>query len=189
MHATAWFHDGIPHPILQKADVVRHDPVAVHPTHGVFNPNADGSHMTIRGFLRGGEFSSRRFLLGLDHGDVRQAASLEAVILLQAAARWQRRPRQCCQALIRGVAFRRVTQEAHGTRRSAHAAVVECVTRLLATVIVLWLGGIGWAVDWTCGALMPTRGMGALPAGACVSNIAAHSSAVRAGSSAWSAKA
>ena len=68
--ATACCHDGLPDPVLQKADVVLHDPVALHPTHGVFSTNAAGRKRTICGFLRGREFSSRRLFLGLDHADV-----------------------------------------------------------------------------------------------------------------------
>ena len=66
MQATTCFHDGVPNPILQEADFVLHDPVAFHPTNGVFNPDSDGRNPTIRRFLRGREFSSRRFFLGLD---------------------------------------------------------------------------------------------------------------------------
>ena len=120
MQATACFHDGVPHPVLQKADFVLHDPVAFHPTNGVFNTNSDGGNTTIRGFLRGREFSSKRFFLGLDNCDVLQAESLEAFILIQTAARWQSIPSEFCPALIRGFAFIRVTQEANVTRLSNH---------------------------------------------------------------------
>ena len=89
MQATTCFHDGVPHPVLQEADFVLHDPVAFHPTNGVFNTDSDGGNTTIRRFLRGREFSSRRFFLGLDDRDVLQAESLEALILIQTAARWQ----------------------------------------------------------------------------------------------------
>ena len=115
MQATTCFHDSIPYPVLQKADFVLHDPVAFHPTNRVFNPDSDGGNTTIRRFLRGREFSSRRFFLGLDDRDVLQAESLEALILIQTAARWQGIASQLCQALIRGFAFRGVAQEAHVT--------------------------------------------------------------------------
>jgi hypothetical protein len=70
-----------------------------------------------------------------------------------------------------------------------HEEVFERVTRLLAAVIFLVLFGIGRAVDRTFSAIMPTRGLLALPAAECVANIAANASAVRAGSSSWVAKA
>jgi hypothetical protein len=100
MQATTCFHDGITYPILQKTDFVLHDPVAFDPPHGVFNTDSDGGTTTIRRFLRGRQFSSRRFFLGLDDRDVLQAESLEALLLLQPAARWQGIPSQLCQALI-----------------------------------------------------------------------------------------
>jgi hypothetical protein len=140
-------------------------------------------------FLRGRKFSSRRGFLGLDDRDVLQAESLEALILIQTAARWQGIPSQFCQALIRGFAFIGVTQEAHMTGLVDHQEVFERVTLLLATVIFLSLFGIGRPVDRTFGAIMPKRGVVAPPSIGCVANIAANSAAVRAGSSSWSAKA
>jgi hypothetical protein len=189
MQATACCHDGIPHPVLQKADFVLHDPVAFHPTNGVFYTNSDGRNTTIRGFLQGREFPSRRCFLGLDNCDVLQAESLEAFILIQTPARWQRIPSQFCQALIRGFAFIRVTQEAHMTGLVDHEEVFERVTLLLAAVVCLLLFRVGRAVDRTFSAIMPKRGVVALSSVACVSNIAANSAAVRAGSRSWSAKA
>jgi hypothetical protein len=93
MQATTWFHDGVTNPVLQKTDFVFYDPVAFDPTNSVFTPDSDGGNMTIRRLLRGREFSSRRFFLGLDDRDVLQAKSLEALILIQTAARWQGIPR------------------------------------------------------------------------------------------------
>jgi hypothetical protein len=189
MPATVCLHEGIPHPVLQEADVVLHHPVTFHPTHGVFNTNSDGSNTTIRGFLRGRECPSRRLFLGLDNGDVLEAESLDAFILIPTAARRQRLPSQCCHVLLRGLAFRRVTQEAHGARRREHEEVFAGVTRLLAPVRFLLRFGVGWAVDWTVGAILPKRAMVALSSVACVLNSAANSSAVRAGRRSWLAQA
>jgi len=125
----------------------------------------------------------------LDDRDVMQAEALAARILRPTAARWQGIPSQLCQALIRGFAFIGVAQEAPVTRLSDHEEVFARVTRLLAAVVVLLVLWIGWAVDRTFGAIMPNRGVVDLPPGACVSNIAANSAAVRAGSRAWAAKA
>ena len=100
MQATTCFHDGVPYPVLQKTDVVLHDPVAFHPTDGVLNADSDGGNTTIRCFLRRCKFSSRGFFLGLDDRNVLQAEPLEAPILIQAAARWQGIASQLCQALI-----------------------------------------------------------------------------------------
>jgi hypothetical protein len=58
------------------------------------------------------------------------------------------------------------------------------MTLLLAAVIVLLLFRIGRAVDRTFSALMPNRGVVELPSAVCVLNMAANSSAVRAGSNA-----
>jgi hypothetical protein len=87
MQATTCFHDGIPNPILEEADGVFHDPIPFHTTNGMFNPDADGRDSTIRLFLKRSEFPSTRCLLGLDDRDPRQEESLEALILIQTAAR------------------------------------------------------------------------------------------------------
>ena len=145
----------------------------------------------IRRFVAfsGGVSSSTWCFLGLDARDVRQVEPLESLILIQAAARWQGIASALCHALIRGVAFSGVTQEAHATGLVDHQEVFQRVTRLLATVILLWLFGIGRAVDRTFGAIMPNRGVGDLLSVACGLHIAANSAAVRAGSRSWSAKA
>jgi hypothetical protein len=70
-----------------------------------------------------------------------------------------------------------------------HEEVVARVTLLLAAVIFLLLFGIDRAVDRTFSAIMPKRGVVALPPVAGVLNIAANSAAVRAGSRSWSSKA
>ena len=189
MPATTCFHDGVPQPVLQEADFVLDDPVAFPPTNHVFNTDSNGGNTTIRCLLRGGEFSSRRLFLGLDNRDVLQAASLEAFILIETTARRPGIGRELCQALLRGVAFRGMAQKAHVTGLMNHEEVFQCVTLPLPTVIALWLFRIGWAGDRTFSAIMPTRGMVALPSVACVLNIAANSAAVRAGSRSGSEKA
>jgi hypothetical protein len=183
MQATTCFHDGIPYPVLQKTDFVLHDSVTFHSTNGVFNSDSDGGNTTIHCSLRGREFSSRRFSLGLDDRDVLQAEPLEALILIQTAARWQAIPSQLGQTLIRGFAFIGVAQEAHVTGFVDHQEVFERMTRLFATVIVLLLFGIGRAMDRPLSAIMPNRGGVEPPSVECFPNIAANSAAVRAGSS------
>lgn len=112
----------------------------------------------MRGLLRGRAFSSRRCFLGLDARHVLQAASLEALIVIQTAARGPGIASQLGQALLRGVAVIGVAHEAHGTGLMDHAEVVARVTRLLATVVFLLRFGSGRAVERTCGAILPNRG-------------------------------
>jgi hypothetical protein len=182
MQATTCFHDGVPNAILQEPDFIFHDPVAFHPTNSMFDADTDGRDPTIRRFLRGREFPATWCFLGLKDRDPRLEESLEALILIQAAARWQDIARFLCQALIGRFAFTGGAEEAHVTRLSAHEEVFARVTRLLATVILVWLFGICRAMDRTFGTIMPKRGMVDLPSIAGVANIAANSAAVRAGS-------
>ena len=189
MQATACFHDGIPQAILQKADFILHDPIAFHPTNGVFNTYSGRGNSTIGLFLRWGQFAARWGFLGLEDRDVRQAKPLKAFILIQATTGWQRIAGQFGNSLISGFTFVGMAQEAHLTGLRDHEEVFERVTLLLATVVVLLLFGIDRALNRTFGTIMPKRGVVALPSVACVLNIAANSSAVRAGSSSWLAKA
>ena len=89
MQATTRFHDSVPNPILQEADFLFHEPVAFHPANGMFNADTDGREPTIRRFLRGCELPSRWCFLGLEDRDAILKESLEALILIQAAAGWQ----------------------------------------------------------------------------------------------------
>jgi hypothetical protein len=189
MQPKTRFHHGITNAILQETDFIFHNPIAFHPTNGVFNADSDGGNTAIGRFFRRSEFPATRCFLRLEDRDARQEKSLEALILIQAAAGWQGIACQLCHALIRGLSFIGVAQEANVTRLSDHEEVFERVTLLLATVIFLLVLGIFRAVDRSLSTIMPTRGVVDLPSVACVLNIAAHSSAVRAGSSSWSAKA
>jgi hypothetical protein len=105
MQATTCFHDGVPNPILQEADFILHDSVALDPTNGMLDPDADRRDPTIRRFLRGREFPTTGCFLRLKDRDPRLEESLEALILRQAAARWQDIARFLCQALIGRFAF------------------------------------------------------------------------------------
>ena len=60
MPATTCILDGVPHPILQEADFVLHDPGACHSTTGLFDPDADGCDPPIGRFFRRREFPSPR---------------------------------------------------------------------------------------------------------------------------------
>jgi hypothetical protein len=71
----------------------------------MFDPDADGRDPTVRRFLRGRKVPATRCFPGLKDRDPRLEESLEALILIQAAARWQGIARFLCQALIRRFAF------------------------------------------------------------------------------------
>jgi len=189
MQATTRFHDGITHPVLQEADCVFHPPVAFHPTHGVFNADADGGNTTIGRFLRGREFPATRCFLGLDDRDPRQKDSLETLILIQATAGWQGIPGELRHAFIRRVAFIRVAQEGNVTGLLDHEEVFERVTLLLATVLFFLLLRIFRTLDRSFGPVLHKRGEATAASVSCRVNIAANSSAVRAGRRCWSAKA
>jgi hypothetical protein len=180
MQATTCFHDGIANPIFQQTDFVFHDPVAFHPTNGVFNTHSGGGNSTIGLLLRRSQFPARWGFLGLDDRDARQAKPLKPLILIQATAGWQPIAGQFGHGLISGFPFIALAQEAHVTGLSDHEEVFERGTLLLATVVFLWLFGIDRALNRTFGAIMPKRGVVELLS---VSNLSANSAAVRAGSS------
>ena len=133
--------------------------------------------------FRRSEFPSTRCFLRLEDRDAMQEESLEALILIQATAGWQGIAGQLCHALIRRFPFTGVAQEAHVTGLIDHEEVFERVTLLLATVILLLLLGIFWALDRAFGPIMPKRGTVGEPSAGCVASMAVKASAVRAGSS------
>jgi hypothetical protein len=183
MQATARFHDGVTHPVLQEADFVLHNSIAFHPTNGVFHADADGGDATIGRFLRWGEFPPTRFLLGLDHRDAGQGESLEPPILRETTAGGQAIALQLSQAFIVGLAFIGGTQDANLTRLIDDEEVVDRVALLLTTVILLLLLAIPGAMDGSLRTIMPQRGEVA-PAVVCwLVRSVANSPAVRAGSS------
>jgi hypothetical protein len=189
MQATPWFHDGVPDPVLQKAAVVLHEPVAFSPTTRGFQPHAEGGHATMGRLLRRGEVPSRWGFLGWDARDARQDNAREPFLVIQATTGGQGIACQLCHALSSGFPFTGVAQDAHGTGLVAHEAVCARVPRLLAAVLGLWLVGSGRAVERTCRAILPKRGGVELPAVAGVLTIAATAAAVRAGSRSGSAQA
>jgi hypothetical protein len=189
MQATTCFHDGIPQPILQETNFILDDSVAFHSANGVFNADSNGGNTMIRGFLRGGEFSSRGFSLGLDDRHVLQAESLEALILIQATAKWQGVAGQLGNALISGFPFTGVAQEAHVTALIDHEEVFERVAFLLATVILLLLLWVFRTLDGSFGTIMKKRAVVGPASVRFAASSVAKSSAVRAGSNSWCASA
>ena len=189
MQATTCFHHDIANAILQEADVVFHHPVAFHPTNGVFNTDSDGGNTTIGRFLRWGEFTPTGFFLGLTRRHTGQEEALESRILIEITARWQRIARQIRDALIMRPAFIGDTQKANVTGLIDYEEVFERVTFLLATVILLRIFRVFRTLDWSFGPIVKKREEGAEASVGGVVSIAAKSSAVRAGSSSWSARA
>jgi hypothetical protein len=183
MQSTTRFHNGIANPLLQEADSVFHDSAAFHPTNGVFNPNSDRGDTTIGCLLRRGEFPSTRGFLGLEDCNARQVKSLEALILIQATAGGQGIACQLCHALIRGLPFTSIAQEAHVTGLVDYKEVFERVVFLLPTVILLLLLRVFRTLDGSFGPVMKKRDEGTEASVGGVVSIAAKSSAVRAGSS------
>src|SRR5882724_5628607 len=150
MQSTTRFHDGIANPLLQEAASVCHDPVAFHPTNGVFNPNADRGNTTIGCLLKRGEFPATRGFLGLEDGNARQVKSLETLLLIPATAGWHGIACQLGPALIRGLPFTRIAQEAQVTGLVDHEEVFARVAFLLPTVILLRRPRVFRTLDGSC---------------------------------------
>jgi hypothetical protein len=189
MQATTRFHDGITNPILQEADFVFHQPVALHPTKGGLTTDSDGGNPTLGRVLRRGELSSTPGFLRLEARAAMPENSLAARILIQATAGWQGIACQLGHALIRGVPVIGVAQEAQVTGRVDHEAVFARVAFSLPPVRRLLRLRVFRTLDWSFGPLRTKRAEGAEASVGGVVSIAATSSAVRAGSRAWSARA
>jgi hypothetical protein len=182
MQATACFHDGIPHSILQEPDRVFHDSIALHSPDGMFDAHADGRDAPVYLLFRWREIPSTRFLRRLEHLHLRQKEALEAFILIQAPSRWQRIACLLSYRLIRCFPFTGEAQIAHMASLIDYQEVFERVTLLLATVILFLLFWIFRTLDRTLRPIVPKRGAGELSFGSCRVRSVANSSAVRAGS-------
>jgi hypothetical protein len=189
MESTTRLHDGVANTVFQKAYLVFDDTVAFHPTNRVFDPDADGRDGPIGGFLRWGEFATRRLLLGLDDRDPLARIALESHVLIETTAGREGIALQLREDCIMDLPFIGGTQEANLASLIDHDEVFERVAFLLAAVVVLLVLGIGWAVDRSLSTIMPKRGVVDPLSVVCGLNIAANSAAVRAGSKSWSAKA
>jgi hypothetical protein len=163
-------------------ELVFDHPIAFHPANGVFNAHAERRELTIVRLCRWREFSPRGLLLRVDDGAPLERKALEAPILIEITPAPKDRAGQRCEALVRHRALIGVTQAADVTGRIDHQEVFDRVALLLAAVVVLWCLWIGRAVDRALGTIMPTRG-GGPSAVRSVAIMAAHSSALRAGSS------
>ncbi len=189
MQPTTRVHDGITNAILQEASLVFHHPISLHPTDRVFDTDSDGRDRTIARFLSWGEFPTTGVFLGLVDRDPLASIALEPHILIETTAVWEGIALQIGQACIMRLSFRGGTQEADVTGLLDHKEVFNRVALLLATVVFLLFLGIGRAVDRALGTIMPKGGgVGLTPVRSAASSTA-KSSAVRAGSRSWWAKA
>src|SRR4051812_33754686 len=100
MQPTTCFHDGVPNPILQEAYLVFHHPISLHSTDRVFNTDSDGRDRAMVRLLWGGEFSTRRFFLGLHDRNPLARIPLEAHILIETTSGWESIALQISQAFI-----------------------------------------------------------------------------------------
>ena len=116
-------------------------------------------------------------------------ASLAARLLRETTAGGYGRARQLRHDRIRGFPVTGVTQEADVTGRIEHEEVFQGVTRLLATIILCLIRGLFGALDGSFGPILHTRGGDEGSSDWCGVSLVAKSSAVRAGSSPWSARA
>jgi hypothetical protein len=189
MESTTRLHDGVANTVFQKAYLVFDDTVAFHPANRVFDPDADGRDGPIGGFLRWGEFATRRLLLGLDDRDPLARIALESHVLIETTAGREGIALQLREDCIMDLPFIGGTQEANLASLIDHDEVFERVAFLLAAVVVLLVLGIGWAVDRSLSTIMPNRGDKGTPSVRLAASITAKSSALRAGSNSCWAKA
>jgi hypothetical protein len=105
MQSTARLHEGVANPVLQEADLVFHQPRAVHPTDRVFDTNADGRHSTIGRFRRWREFTSTRCFLRLGHRHPMERTSLEPQIVIETTPRGERIACEIREAFLLRLAF------------------------------------------------------------------------------------
>jgi hypothetical protein len=182
MQATTRLHDSIANPVFQQAYLVFDYTVAFHTANRVFDPDAEGRDGPISGFLRWGEFPTRRLFLGLDDRDPLACITLESHVLIETTTGREAIALQISEAFIIGLPFIGSTQEANMAALIDHEEVFDRMALLLAAVVVLLVLGIGWTVDRSLSTIMPKRGDTGTPSVLLTASITANASALRAGS-------
>jgi hypothetical protein len=180
---TTRVHHGITHAILQEADVVLHNPVALHPAHGVCQTDSDGGKTTIGGLLRRRAFPATRVLLRVDTRAVGQDESLEAHLLREIPAGGHARALPLSPDCIVGLPVIGSPQAANLTGVIQHQEGVDRLACLVAAGVCLVVCWIGRAVDRSLRPLMPPRGDVGPSWVWVLGRRVAHSAAVRAGRS------
>src|SRR3990172_5345585 len=100
VQAAASFHDLIWKVIFAGSHLIFDNPIAFHPSDGMFSADAQTGNLAIALFLFSSEFFAARFLHGLDHGHTWHSKALKASILAQAAALRQGQVGLICDFLI-----------------------------------------------------------------------------------------
>jgi hypothetical protein len=181
MQSTTGVHHRRTHPILPKTYLVFPHPIALHPTHRVCNPDAEGCDSAMVCLLRWGQFPTRGALLRLAARHPLARLALEAPRWRETTAGWEGLALQRSQALSMHLPCIRGTQEAPVTGLSDLAAGFDRVALCLATG-VFWLGlGIARAVEWSLRTIRPNRGDVGPPVIRSAARHTATASAVRAG--------
>jgi hypothetical protein len=189
MPSTTRLHADVANTVLQEAYRVLPHPVALDPTHRVFDTDAAGRDRPIGGLFRWDEFTAPRLFLGLDDRHPLERTTLEPPLLRETTPIGQGIAGQIRQVFIMGFALTGVAPEVHVTGCVDDQQVVDRVALLLTTVLVvlcLWIFG---AVERPLRTSMPTRGDMRTTVVRSAARQAANSSAVRAGSSSWCAQA
>ena len=182
MQATTCFHDDIPNAVLHEASLVLHDPLAFHPTNGVFDADSARRDLTMVCFLRWGEFTMTGLFLRVDDRDPLECNALEPKIVIKTTAAGESLADQIREAVVRRLPRRGGAQEAKMTGLIEHQAVVDRVPLLLAAVVVLLVLGSGRAMERSLRASMPTRGESRTPSGRLAPRLTEKAAAFRAGS-------
>jgi hypothetical protein len=189
MQSTTRLHNDVANTVLQEAYLVFHNPVSFYSANRVFDTDSDGRDRTIGRFFRWCEFTAPRFFLGLDDCNPIESKTLEPHILIETTPVGQSIAGQIRQAFIMGFALTGVAQEVNVTGFVDDQQVFDRVALLLTAVMVLLFLWIFRAMDRPFRTIMPKRGDVGTTFVRSVVSKAAKSSAVRAGSSSWCAKA
>ena len=161
MQPAGDFHDQVADPRLPVADFVLDDATPLHTAHRVLNPHFLARYALVVRFLIIGQFTSTRFLCWLLDHDVCDRKSLKSHVLIQCASL-----RQCVRFIIDNGLFVplssiRPTQKANHTGVIDEQDVLDCMTFLLATVILCLFIGVYGSLDGTFRAIMIKKGEGA----------------------------
>ena len=158
MQATGNFHHHVTDLVLPGAEFVFHDPAALHPTERMLNPHFLARNPTVLFFLFQGKLAAAGFLGRLAHRHRCDGKSLKSHVLIENTFRRQSIGFIISNRFLVPFSCMRWAQVLNDACRPNQQNILDRVTFLLVTVLVLLFIGVYRSLDRTFGTIMGKRG-------------------------------
>jgi hypothetical protein len=159
VQATSDRHHQVAHRRLPVAQLVLHDPTALHTAHHVLDPHLLARYTMILSLLLNCQLSTTRFLCWLLNQNVLKRKSLKSHVLVQHTPSRKGIHFIVHYRFLMPFSSNCLTQKPDLTVSIDQHNILDCVTLLLATVIFILFVSIYWTLDGAFGTIMIKKGM------------------------------